>query len=267
VSQYLMVAGIGIAATLGAVFRRAGRRWRDTHAGDATEPNRHASIIGVVLLTSFCTAQIPVWQYGLHLTEVWHQARRQAQALLLFLPHLRDQGRLVSMETLDKESAGWHCIDSVNTLARLGLLRTCPLESPELRWFAVEKPLSTTKADVTSAGLLEDGTLELRGHARFNVDQPVDAILIVQNGRVISLGQPTPRPLLRIYGLDYEFSNSTDVQVHEMYPWHAQVKLPPTAQDAPLELWALDVQRRRVSRIGATVLVNGAAKTVDITRP
>jgi hypothetical protein len=221
-------------------------------------------MVGVVLLTAFCTAQIPVWQYGLHLTEVWHNARRQAQALLLFLPHLQDQGRLISMETLDKESANWHCIDAINTLEKLNLLRTRPLATSELKWFKVDKPLPATKADATEAKLLDDGTLVVHGHGRFNVDQPVDAVLIVQNGRVISLGQPTPRHLLRIYGLDYEFSNLAEVQVPEMYPWEARVKLP--SPDATLELWALDVAQRRISRVPATIVVSGAAKAVEVKR-
>jgi hypothetical protein len=93
----------------------------------------------------------------------------------------------------------------------------------------------------------------------------VDAVLIVQNGRVISLGQPTPRHLLRIYALDYEFSNTAEVQVSEMYPWVAKVKLP--SPDATLELWALDVAQRRVSRVPATIVVHGAEKTVEVMRP
>jgi hypothetical protein len=264
-SQHLLIAGMAMTATLGVVFRRADERWRASHPGDAGGSSGVARIVGVVLLTAFCTAQVPVWQYGLHLAEVWHDARRQAQALLLFLPHIKEQGRLISMETLDKESANWHCIDAVTTLTNLNLLRTRPLETPELKWFKVDKSLPPTKADVTEAKVLDDGTLVLHGHARFNVGQPVDAVLIVQNGRVISLGQPTPRHLLRLYGLDYEFSNAAEVQVPEMYPWEARVKLP--FQDATLELWALDVAQRRISRVPATIAIHSAAKTADVTRP
>ena len=263
-SQHLLIAGVAMTATLGLVFRRAGERWRANHPGEAGKSNNVAQTVGIVLLTAFCTAQIPVWQYGLHLTDVWHNARRQGQALLLFLPHLQDQGRLINKETLDKESANWHCIDAVNTLQRLNLLRTRPLETPELKWFTEDKPLPASKADVTTAKFAEDGTLELQGHARFNVDLPADAVLILQNGRVISLGQPSPRHIVRIYGLDHEFSNQTDVQVTEMYPWRAQVKLP--SADAPLELWALDVLERRVSRLSATIDINAAAKTAEVKR-
>lgn len=264
-SQHLLIAGIAMTATLGLVFRRADERWSASHPDGTGGSSGVGRIVGVVLLTAFCTAQIPVWQYGLHLTEVWHHARRQAQALLLFLPHLQDQGRLISMETLDKESANWHCINAVTTLANLNLLRTRPLATPELKWFTMDKPLPAAKADATEAKLLDDGTLFVHGNGRFNVGQPVDAVLMVQNGRVISLGQPTPRHLLRVYGLDYEFSNAAEVQVAEMYPWEARVKLP--SPDATLELWALDVAQRRISRMPATIVVHSAAKTVEVRRP
>jgi hypothetical protein len=270
-SQHLLIAGMAMTATLGLVFRRADKRWRashpDNHPDNDTGSSRSvAHTSGIVLLTMFCTAQIPVWQYGLHLTDVWHHARRQSQALLLLLPHLHDQGRLISMETLDKESSHWHCIDAVNTLNRLGLLRTPPLETPELKWFAKDKPLPASKADVTSANILDDGTLELRGLGRFNVGHPVDAVLIVQNGRVVSLGQPTPQNLLRIYALDYEFSNTDEVQAEQMYPWRARVRLPASGEEAPVELWALDVAQRRISRIGVTLSIDATAKTVKVTR-
>ncbi|HSI65395.1 MAG TPA: hypothetical protein VLE43_19875, partial [Candidatus Saccharimonadia bacterium] len=100
-SQYLLVAGLAITGTLGTVFRRAGERWREKHPDDLPElktgGQSFVSTAGVVLLTAFCTAQIPVWQYGLHLTHQWHLARRQAQVLQLFLPHLNDQRGLISI--------------------------------------------------------------------------------------------------------------------------------------------------------------------------
>src|SRR4029079_19109906 len=77
-SQHLLIAGMAMTATLGVVFRRADERWRASHPGDTGGASGVARIVGVVLLTAFCTAQIPVWQYGLHLAEVWHDARRQA---------------------------------------------------------------------------------------------------------------------------------------------------------------------------------------------
>jgi hypothetical protein len=266
ISQQFLIATIAMTATLGAVFRRADDRWREKHPSEAESSSTVARTSGIVLLTAFCTAQIPVWQYGLHLVEVWHHARRQAQALLLFLPHVQDQGRLISMEPLDMELSNWHCIDQVNILMKLGLLRTRPLESPELKQFAEDKPLPASKAELTTAELREDGTLELNGHARFTVGQPVDAVLIVHNGRVISLGQPAPRHVLRIYGLDYEFSNTTEVQVTDMYLWHARVKLPAAGSNAPIELWALDVKQRRISQLGSTIVVDPVSKAAHIKR-
>ncbi|HSI62361.1 MAG TPA: hypothetical protein VLE43_04560, partial [Candidatus Saccharimonadia bacterium] len=216
---------------------------------------------------AFCTAQIPVWQYGLHLTHQWHLARRQAQVLQLFLPHLNDQRGLISIETLDMVKKNWNVLDAITTLRDLNLLRTKPLSTPELQWFTREKkPLPLEKADVTDARLMEDGTLELKGVARFNVGQPVDAVLIVQQGRVISLGQSVPKHLLRIYGLDYEFSNYEDVPVKNMYPWQVRVKL--ASPDAPIELWALDMNEkdRKITKLKAGITLDPAAKTATVVR-
>ena len=44
------------------------------------------------------------------------------------------------------------------------------------------------------------------------------------------------------------------------------VKLPESGEQAPVELWALDVGQRRISRIGVTLSIDGAAKTVKVTR-
>ncbi len=268
VSQYLLMAGLAITATLGAVFRRAGERWKEKHpeepsgAGGSTQALRTA---GVVALAAFCTAQIPVWQYGHHLWRQWHLARRQAQALLLFLPHLESQRGLISLKTLDMEKSGWNVLDAVNTLQELNLLKTRPLKTPELQSFTHDKKdLPVEKADVTEARLLEDGTVELKGVARFNVGEPVDAILLVQQGRVVTLGQPAPKPLLRLYSLDYEFGNVDEVPVRDMYPWQVRMKL--SAPDAPIELWALNVESRRVSKLKASLKVAPDGKGIEVVR-
>lgn len=269
VSQYLLVAGLAMTATLGTVFRRAGERWREKHPDDLPELKTGGQgalrTVGVVVFTVFCTAQIPVWEYGSHLWRQWHLARRQSQALLLFLPHLNEQRGLISLKTLDMEKKNWNVLDAVNTLQGLNLLRTRPLSTPELQSFAREKkPLSLDKADVSEARLLEDGTLDLTGTARFNVGEPVDAVLVVQNGRVVTLGQPAPKHLLRIFALDYEFGNVEDVPVKDMYPWKVRLKL--ASPDAPIELWALNVEQRTITKLKVGIALDPVAKTASIVR-
>ncbi len=157
------------------------------------------------MLCVFMTAQIPVWQYGLHLTNAWYHARKQAQALLLFLPYVKP----ANLNVLDKDSkdpAKWNCLrDGVTPLHQIGLLKFGPLGSPELKHFTKqEKPLTKEKASITSAQFRDDGSLEITGNARFSVTQPTDAVLIAtQEGKEINLGQPHSRPLLRLYGLDF----------------------------------------------------------------
>ncbi len=219
------------------------------------------SIVGACLLTGFAVMQIPQWSYGLHLTNVWHHARRQAQALVLFLPHIKP----VSLKVLDKDSHDWHCVDAINTLNNLHLLKFKPLETPELKWFAQDKkPLSEEKADLATAQFNEKGELELTGTARFGPGQPADAVLIVRDGKVIALGQPAPKPQLRIYGLDYEFANVEELPVSSLYPWKGVMApdiLP--AESTTLELWALDVAGNRVTRLDTHLKVDKTAKTAE----
>lgn len=232
---------------------------RAEDANDGSTASPAPAIIGACLLTGFAVMQIPQWSYGLHLTNVWNHARRQAQALVLFLPHIKP----ASLKVLDKDSSDWHCLDAINTLNQLHLLKFKPLETPELKWFAQEKKtLPKEKADLTSAQFNEKGELEINGTARFGPGQPTDAVLMVQDGKVIALGQPAPKPQLRIYSLDYEFANADELPVSSLYPWKGILSpdIVP-ANSAPLEFWALDVAGMRVTRLNSRLQVDQAAKT------
>ena len=261
ISEYLWISLLGLGVALSS------RKTSSTTAPSSVATSRRTlPIVASVLLSAFVMAQIPVWQFGLYLTDVWYRARLQAQALLLFLPSFESHPKLISMKALDKQYK--YCLDSVRELRSQGLLKTQPLDSPELKAFSTNhQPFSDDKADVTSAVVREDGTIELNGHARFSVGQPADAVLLVQDGRVIGLGQPTPKPLLRIYALDFEFSNYEEVPVPSMYPWKgllAPDAIPNPA--APVELWALDVARREVTQLQCTLKVDAANKSVQVQR-
>ncbi len=254
ISQYLLVSMLALPLILGR--RRS------------EESNHHESspsgVVAAALFTAFIMAQIPVWQYGLHLTHVWHHARRQAQALVLFLPHIK----LESLKVLDKHSKNWHCINAVNTLNGLNLLKFKPLKSPDLKWFSRQtRPLGTEKASIEVAEFREDGALELSGHARFGTNEPADALLITLGDQVIALGQPAPLNMLRIYGLDYEFSNIDDVPVSTMYPWKTVIhaaSLPGSA--STLEAWALNVTKMQIARLKTSLSVDISTKKVEINK-
>jgi hypothetical protein len=98
------------------------------------------------------------------------------------------------------------------------------------------------------------------------VTDPADAILITAgDGNVIALGQPVSRPMLRIYGLDFEFANAENVSVASMFPWKAEVPAE-VLRDGPLALdfWALDVSSKTIARIQETLNLDKAAKKAEI---
>lgn len=255
ISQYLLVSILALPFAL-----------RNRHAGKPGDDQPpEPGVIPAALLAAFIVAQIPVWQYGLHLTNAWHHARLQAQALLLFLPHIKPE----NLKVLDKESKNWHCIDAVNTLSGLGLLKFKPLQSPELKWFKRDsKPLDAAKASIATAAFREDGSLELSGNARFGVTEPADAVLITQGGNVLALGQPVLRNTLRIYALDYEFANVQDVPVAAMFPWKAVIPAASLGSGSShLEAWALNVTDRRIARLNGSLRVDPGARKVEVEKP
>lgn len=253
ISQFLIVAMLAVPLVLKNCCRR------DRPAGEASL----GDVVTGMLLSAFIMAQFPVWQYGLHLTNVWNHARRQAQAVLLFLPHFKPD----SLKVLDKDSPEWRCINAVDTLNSLRLLKFKPLSSPELKWFKrAATTLSPERANITTAAFRSDGSLALGGNARFSEHNLADAVLITRGDKVISLGQPAPRNLLRIFGLDYEFANIDDMPFASMYPWKGAIpatKLPQEKTD--LEFWALSVSQMRIARLACGVTVDPVAKKVTIT--
>lgn len=267
ISEQFYISGLMLAALVGgalitsliALLRKA-----KLVATTSEAPPHLRPLLGAILLVVLCMAQLPLWQYGLHLTEAAHRGRRHARALMVLLPHLRDQKRLISMKPLCKSFD--YCQNAINELRRIGLLHTATLETPELKWFRQEsKPLSTERADITEARFDADGNITFDGIARFGADSPADLVLVVQSGRIIGIGQPSPKHILRIFALDFDMTNIQEVTSGSMYPWHGVISpalIPnPTAL---LEFWALDIQGRRVARIGKTITVDPTAKQVSV---
>jgi hypothetical protein len=257
VSEYLLISGMTLAAIIGSAYAARLQKKGSSYSQAPT-------LIGTCLLTAFIVLQIPVWQYGLHLTDVWYKARKQSAAVFLYLPHLTEQGKLLSMKTLCKSSD--YCLKGAESLDKINLLKFRPLETPELKYFdRAKKPLAAEKASLGSATFGPDGVLSLKGEARFNVGQPADAILISHGDQVISLGQSAPIHLLRIFGLDYEFSNYEDITVSSMYPWEATLTLPASLpEDVTLDLWALDVMKGKIAKLKTSLRINKATGKVEM---
>ena len=263
-TRYIVIALFLPASTLALWFLwvRAWLAERRANAGCCASfaKSQRPQMITACALTAFGVMQIPQWSYGLHLTTMWLHARHQAQALTLFLPHIKP----ASMKVLDKSYD--YCLKQINTLSGMGLLRSKPLASAELKWFTKDKkPLPESQAAVIQTKLLKDGSLMITGHARFGAQKPVDAVLFCQGEKVIALGQPAPKHLLRIYGLDYEFGNAADVNVSDMYPWECTIpaaQLPAAA--GPLDLWALDVAGKRIAKLSASVTIDPAGPNAAV---
>lgn len=263
-SQYVLISGIALATLVGAGLIASAvlllKKYKALPSSVGELPRSTPAIAGALLITAFCVAQVPLWQHGLHLTEAAHRARRHAQSLMILLPHLQEQKKLISMKPLCKSFD--YCLNAMNELQRIGLLRTKPLATPDLKQFRQEdKPLLVERADVTGARLLADGTIELDGYARFGAEAPADLVLVVQGGRIVGIGQPTPKHILRIYGLDFDMTNVAEVSYGSMFPWRGRINpalLPNPAE--PVEFWALDVTVRRVEKFSRSLTLDPATK-------
>lgn len=214
---------------------------------------------GLVILTVFATLQVPLWRHGLHLCRVWNDARRQGRALVMFINH--EQLKPWSISVLDMDLGHWgyqQTREQVNTLKSLGLLRIPVLETPELRWFHKDpRQLGPDKAVIETVKADGDRII-VTGNARFGTARPADLLLITaaNSDHILALGVPTPKPILRLYPLDYEFSNNHEVPVGEPYRWEA--RFPSSAIPggiARLEVWALDIREMRITRVKQSVAV------------
>lgn len=225
-----------------------------SHATISPLWSRRARYLGVSSVTTLIVFQWPLWQYGLHLAHVWNHSRYQAKGLLMFIQH--DELAPWSLNTLDNIRE--FCKQQANTLKELGLLRTRPVETPSIKEFRRDRAkVPVSRANVDSIQQQGD-SLVLRGHARFGPERPADVVLLTLEGkdRIIALGIPRPRPLFRLFNVDYEFTNFLDVPLDDLCLWEARIPLASLPQEArSLEVWALDSERRRIARFDRKLIL------------
>lgn len=217
--------------------------------------NQRARYLGVGAVTALITMQWPLWEYGLHLASVWNNARHQAQGLLMFINH--PELMPWSINTLDNSDE--FAREQVKTLGELGLLRVKLAETAKVSEFRrVGGKLLPGKANCDTVEKRGDEFV-LRGHARFGPERPADLVLITGEDQetIIALGIPRPRPMFRLFNVDYEFTNFLDVPLDDTCLWEARIpaaKLPREMKS--LYFLALDSERRRVARFDRKALIN-----------
>lgn len=88
------------------------------------------------------------------------------------------------------------------------------------------------------------------GYGRFGPRRPAGLIAFAaeDGDRVLGIGVPRPRTLLRLFNVDYEFTNFYDVPLGEMSFWEARIPLERLGGVIRLWVWALDEERGRVAR-------------------
>ena len=243
VPRYLVGTGLVWVASLaagGLLFRS----W----ARSVGVQNRVAAIrpIGAAALVGASVWQVSIWEYGLHLCEVWSQARHQARAILRFVKH--EEVMPWSIYTLDNTYP--FVRDAAVTMEELGLIRTKLLSEARLSKFRREKSrLPLGRAMVEHVGV-KDGVMTVIGYGRFGPRRPADLIAFTaeDGDRVLGIGVPRPRTLLRLFNVDYEFTNFYDVPLGEMSFWEARIPLERLVGVRKLWVWALDEERGRVAR-------------------
>ncbi len=217
--------------------------------------NQRARYLGVGAVTMLITMQWPLWEYGLHLAKVWNNARHQAKGLLAFINH--PELTPWSINTLDNNDAFTR--EQARTLGELGLLRVKLVETPKVSEFKRDGgKLLPGKADCDLVEKHGD-QIVLRGHARFGPERPADLVLITGEDQetIIALGVPRPRPMFRLFNVDYEFTNFLDVPLDDTCLWEARIPVAKLPRDVKsLYLLALDSERGRVARFDRKALIN-----------
>jgi len=135
VSEFLLIAMLPLAAMVGPLLRAM---WKEK-SGEAFH------LIGVGLLCIFVTAQIPVWQYGLHLTDAWYHARKQHRHWCCSFRISAGESQCAGqgLEAMELPGSGG------DAAARDGAAEVSALESPELKWFTKQdKVLGEEKAEI-----------------------------------------------------------------------------------------------------------------------
>lgn len=97
---------------------------------------------------------------------------------------------------------------------------------------------------------VRNGILTVVGYGRFGPGRPADLVAFTgeDGDRVLGLGVPRPRTLLRLFNVDYEFTNFYDVPISDLSFWEARIPLERLGGQRRLYLWALDEDRGRVAR-------------------
>lgn len=221
---------------------------------------QRARYLGVAAIAAIAVWQWQIWQYGLHLAEVWNNARHQARGLLMFV----NQDALTPWSINTMDNTHEFCKTQANTLRDLGWLDTPLLASASIHQLKIDKAqLSRGRADVDEA-IWRGDELILKGHARFGPERPADVVMITveRDDKIIALGVPRPRPLLRLFNVDYEFTNFLDVPLEDIFLWEAHIPLASMPEGVrSLELWALDSGKPRVARFDRKFIIPSRPQT------
>ena len=224
----------------GLLFRSWAERTGLHHRVAAIRP------LGAAVVTGLVVWQIPIWEYGLHLCDVWSNARHQARAILRFVKH--EEVMPWSINTLDNTYP--FVRQAAITLEDLGLMRTKLLDVPSLRGFKREGARLSLGRAMVERVEVRDGVLIVLGYGRFGPGRPADLIAFTteDDQRILGLGVPRPRTLLRLFNVDFEFSNFYDVPLGDMSFWEARIPMERLSGQRRLHLWAIDEERLRAAR-------------------
>lgn len=229
---------------------------------------RFAAALG---LGALMMLQYPSRQYGEHLMHVWKIGRLQAKGMAMFINTVEPEAD--NWEPLDRRDSHGHKLDAkanINIMRKLGLFKTPVFEAPKLSHFQNDGKLFEKGKGADLKARVEGNQLIVEGFAKYGFEKPADLVLLAdaKTGMVLHLLQPQLNQLLKLYGLDYEYTHHAERLEGDVFnPFKRSIPLETLpAGESKLEAWGLDVAGMRIRKLPFVLRLSNApgAATVQV---
>jgi len=227
-----------------------------------------AGMIAVALFTGY---SVPLWNYGVQMMALCHDARLQEQAALQFIRFWEPE-QVTRMDGDVKFTR-----QMAEILNGYGLL-TPPLRtSLELAQFKVsEAPRTKGQAKLEQFEKVSEGRFAVSGYARIS-SRPADGVLLTwetagQRPMIFAMAEPTAQMVSQLYPGELEMVGRERPGIWDFCKWRKTFLIKdikgfddPGTEQVVVKCWLFDVQKSHAYRIKGELLVsrNGSYQVMD----